>query len=554
MVRRTCPGCKTTTESNEREGDVVYCRTCGLILHAPANVEQKAATQPQPAGKPVPAGPPAKVAAPTLSLAATAANAWFYVSKRQKVGPVSFEVLKNRVASGELLPTDMVLKSGTQKWSPASSLPALFPVCSAKEWFYIKARQKVGPVAMEELKRLLASGQLLAADMIFKTGMQKWVAATSIPELVPNPPANVQRPAGSKPGTASTAPATQAVQRTAGSKPGTAPTLPATQAVQRSAGSKPGTAPTAEVKEWHYAKNRQKVGPVSLGELKQLLASGTLLPSDMILRPGTARWLSAASIPEVSPAAASSPPPGTKPSSPPKSVAPAPPPSGAKPSSPPKSVAPAAPPMGAKPSSPPSPVPATKEPALSAQAPGRQILAKAAASSSGAPIKTQQPLQPAAADQVLSPDVAPVDEESAEEDADDSEEEDSEEREQRAPRTKNWLLIATVAYLVILLGKLLAMFVLHPDSILVFWPFEWLAGILLAWVGLRRRTKSSAVVGLSSPVVALTGLMLIDLLGLTKDEGLNLLQWVLVVHTVLVFLAVGLLAFFRERSGEPTDK
>ncbi len=56
---------------------------------------------------------------------------WFYVKDRQKLGPVSLDHLCQLAASGWLQPTDMVLQDGTPKWVAAGTVPELFSVADA---------------------------------------------------------------------------------------------------------------------------------------------------------------------------------------------------------------------------------------------------------------------------------------------------------------------------------------------------------------------------------------------------------------------------------------
>lgn len=49
--------------------------------------------------------------------------------------------------------------------------------------------------------------------------------------------------------------------------------------------------------QWYYSRdNKQKLGPFSAARLKELAASGELLPSDMVMREGSRKWAAAASI------------------------------------------------------------------------------------------------------------------------------------------------------------------------------------------------------------------------------------------------------------------
>lgn len=54
--------------------------------------------------------------------------------------------------------------------------------------------------------------------------------------------------------------------------------------------------------QWYYSRNKQRLGPVSLEQLRQLVASGELQPTDMIFRQGTQKWIPVGSIPELRPA------------------------------------------------------------------------------------------------------------------------------------------------------------------------------------------------------------------------------------------------------------
>lgn len=55
---------------------------------------------------------------------------WFYVQHKQRVGPVSIAELCRLAARSQLLPTDMVMNSGTRKWMPAREVKGLFPYAS----------------------------------------------------------------------------------------------------------------------------------------------------------------------------------------------------------------------------------------------------------------------------------------------------------------------------------------------------------------------------------------------------------------------------------------
>lgn len=78
---------------------------------------------------------------------------------------------------------------------------------------------------------------------------------------------------------------------------------------------------------WHYAKGTQQLGPVTDESLRDLIANGTLSPSDKVWRDGMPHWTPAGSVPELTAAFSAAtpvPPPLSPPivSPPPLSLAP----------------------------------------------------------------------------------------------------------------------------------------------------------------------------------------------------------------------------------------
>jgi hypothetical protein len=53
---------------------------------------------------------------------------WYYSKNGTQLGPVTEADLKAKLASGEVLPTDLVWKDGMANWQPASNVPELGPV------------------------------------------------------------------------------------------------------------------------------------------------------------------------------------------------------------------------------------------------------------------------------------------------------------------------------------------------------------------------------------------------------------------------------------------
>lgn len=55
----------------------------------------------------------------------------------------------------------------------------------SSNWYYAKDDQQQGPVSEADLKRRLASGLLGAETLVWRDGMEKWAAASSVGELAP---------------------------------------------------------------------------------------------------------------------------------------------------------------------------------------------------------------------------------------------------------------------------------------------------------------------------------------------------------------------------------
>ena len=47
---------------------------------------------------------------------------------------------------------------------------------------------------------------------------------------------------------------------------------------------------------WYYVKDRKKVGPVDLAQLRHLASAGSLQTTDMVLQDGAQRWVTLGSI------------------------------------------------------------------------------------------------------------------------------------------------------------------------------------------------------------------------------------------------------------------
>jgi hypothetical protein len=57
----------------------------------------------------------------------------------------------------------------------------------AEMWYYTCEGKQMDPVTMKELKRLVGDGTLKPTDMVWKEGMPRWIRASSVQELFPDP-------------------------------------------------------------------------------------------------------------------------------------------------------------------------------------------------------------------------------------------------------------------------------------------------------------------------------------------------------------------------------
>ena len=67
------------------------------------------------------------------------------------------------------------------------------------QWYYGRKGQQNGPITDAQLRQLVASGQLLQTDLVWKKGMPQWVKVGQIKGLFPQPLKPVQQPASTPP-------------------------------------------------------------------------------------------------------------------------------------------------------------------------------------------------------------------------------------------------------------------------------------------------------------------------------------------------------------------
>lgn len=142
-------------------------------------------------------------------------------------GPFELEKLRALVRRGQLSRMHEVSSDGSV-WKPASNFPDLFmsPTIQGVQvgsesqvntrssgddvpgledqrssglgrWHFAQNDTQKGPVSFDELKAIIASGNLDAADLVWTDGMKEWVPAQSIAGLVASNGAGFDRNAGS---------------------------------------------------------------------------------------------------------------------------------------------------------------------------------------------------------------------------------------------------------------------------------------------------------------------------------------------------------------------
>ena len=155
------------------------------------------------------------------------ATAWYYALNDKQNGPVTAEVLKALLMSGQLSLNDLVWRKGLAEWVKVSQVreltvltqstpqpeapqmeeqeeelhlvsdmdevpykaaqpvstpePQLQPIPA--QWYYTCNGQQQGPVTVPFLKEKAASGELLPTDRLWKDGLKDWIAAKSLPGL-----------------------------------------------------------------------------------------------------------------------------------------------------------------------------------------------------------------------------------------------------------------------------------------------------------------------------------------------------------------------------------
>ena len=143
----------------------------------------------------------------------------YYLRSRGKVlGPFPLDRLQVMKSRGQLGRTHQV-SLDRQTWSAAGTLTELFPELTGENsfepmdgqndstgsepsepagvsalpgnatpvtaWFYSVGDQQFGPTPATEIRQLFAAGELSPNDMVWREGMESWIAIRDVPELRP---------------------------------------------------------------------------------------------------------------------------------------------------------------------------------------------------------------------------------------------------------------------------------------------------------------------------------------------------------------------------------
>ncbi|MBY0526602.1 MAG: GYF domain-containing protein [Gemmataceae bacterium] len=268
MIYFSCPGCQKLAQASEAMvGAIVTCPDCGQAMTVPA-VVSSTATPPTPAVQFSPPGTAkARVVEPTDGKMRFVCPT---CGKRLRVFPNAVGAMTSCKRCGQRM---LVPSPGPDAPNAATEPPPIPPVAELprmpSQYYYVKGNQRHGPVFSPELKRLADAGQLLPTDLIWKTGMPRWTPAaklrnlfprTSVPLPTPKPPplpTDLPTPAGPPPLPATPSPLAgrgAAVQRPAEPAALTAPPSAARPVAPRpaatpppsgakSVGQRPGEAP-----------------------------------------------------------------------------------------------------------------------------------------------------------------------------------------------------------------------------------------------------------------------------------------------------------------------
>jgi hypothetical protein len=123
---------------------------------------------------------------------------WYYAQGGVQKGPVTIEEMKSLLGSGQLRSSDLVWHDGMDQWTQAANIEGLVrkqfsvvlapsaPPSTSPDWHYVEAGQQKGPVTVDRLQALVASGQLQANTLVWHDGLSGWVQAHAVQGFFPS--------------------------------------------------------------------------------------------------------------------------------------------------------------------------------------------------------------------------------------------------------------------------------------------------------------------------------------------------------------------------------
>jgi hypothetical protein len=272
-------------------------------------------------------------------------------------GPYTLEELKPFAEKGQLTRETLIWKEGSSQWVAASSVPevaALIPQTAqdqppaaglqpdafvAGKFFVLVDGQPSGPLSIDALKQQIEKRQLARSSLVWREGLQQWVAAESLPELTnifpvippPPPPQTARSPmryyiaANGYPdgpytmdelrqklqsgqigqrtlvwkedmpqwAAMSTMPEFSSLFTAAAPAPEVAPSSAAPQTAQQ------GSPQQLAQAMYHVAVKGLSTGPFTIEELKQKAQSGQLTRTTQVWKSGMTQWAPAGAIAEL---------------------------------------------------------------------------------------------------------------------------------------------------------------------------------------------------------------------------------------------------------------
>src|SRR5438270_770947 len=112
------------------------------------------------------------------------AGNWYFAREKQKLGPFTWNQMRQLAAFGLLLRGDYVLEEGAPRWCQAGAVEGLYAGEATPRAFRLTvAGQYYGPYTTEQIRVFLLAGRLAASTLAHATDMRQWAPLAEIPEF-----------------------------------------------------------------------------------------------------------------------------------------------------------------------------------------------------------------------------------------------------------------------------------------------------------------------------------------------------------------------------------